>query len=142
MSDRRLLVGGVCAGLVAVALGGWWLSRPDLPADWSGRDRFCAEAATFTLTNQARVTGDERVAALQAMIRSAPVDLVPDLRRLAGSMADEPDEGHAHPPGTAAQRHGPAAATRDSPEAVQASGQRAGEFIERTCGVNLPNVRT
>ncbi|MFG2052764.1 hypothetical protein ACGFI9_01915 [Micromonospora sp. NPDC048930] len=141
MSDRRLLVGGAVAGLLAVALGGWWLSRPDLPSDWSGRDRFCAEAETFTLTNQARLTGDERVAALQAMIRSAPDDLVPDLERLAGSMADD-DEGHAHPPGTAAHTHGTAAATKDSPEAVRASGERAGEFIERTCGVNLPNVRT
>ncbi|MFE9689334.1 hypothetical protein [Micromonospora sp. NPDC005806] len=140
MSDRRLLVGGVVAGLVAVALGGWWLSRPDLPSDWSGRDRFCAEAEAFRLTNQARVTGDERVAALQAMIRSAPEDLTPDLERLVASMADP----HAHEPGTAEHTHEPAAVahTQDSPAEVEASGRRAGEFIERTCGINLPNVRT
>jgi hypothetical protein len=153
MFDRRLLVGGVVAGLVAVALGGWWLSRPDLPSDWAGRDRFCAEAETFTLTNQAEVTGDERVAALQAMIRSAPEGLVPDLERLAGSMGEPQEGGHAHEPGTAEHAHGPGTAehahgseaaepARDSPEAIKASGRRAGEFIERTCGVNLPNIRT
>lgn len=144
MSDRRLLVGGIVAGLVAVALGGWWLSRPDLPSDWSGRDRFCAEAKTFTLTNQARVTGDERVTALRAMIRSAPEGLVPDLERLVGSMDDPHEDGHPHEPGTAEHAHGSAAAepARDSPEVVQASGRRAGEFIERTCGVNLPDIRT
>ncbi|MFR9777597.1 hypothetical protein ACL02O_16270 [Micromonospora sp. MS34] len=139
MSDRRLLAGGVIAGLVAAALGGWWLSRPDLPADWSGKDRFCAEAQTFTLTNQARVTGDERAAALRAMIRSAPDDLVPDLQRLVGSMAEPHEDGHDHGDG---HDHDPGATTPDSPEAVRASGERAGEFIERTCGVNLPDIRT
>ncbi|MEH1166651.1 hypothetical protein V6V47_14825 [Micromonospora sp. CPCC 205539] len=157
-SDRRLLLsGGVVAVVAAAALGGWWLSRPDLPSDWSGRDQFCAEAQTFALANQAGLTGDQRVEAMSALIRSAPRELTPDLERLAGALGDhhEPTaahdhgttgsspEGHEHEAGTAAHEHASGAeAPAPEPEAVEASGRRAGEFIERTCGVNLPNVRT
>ncbi|MFJ6194605.1 hypothetical protein [Micromonospora sp. NPDC092111] len=172
-SERRLLfAGGAVAAVAAVALGGWWASRPDLPADWAGRDRFCAEAQTFALTNQAGLTGEQRVAAMAALIRTAPRELTPDLERLAGSLADSAEPTGAHEHGTTAPGAagagpggGPAAVEHDPaghahgpgpdehsgavdkgapepPEAVRASGRRAGEFIERTCGVNLPNVRT
>ncbi|MET7709752.1 hypothetical protein [Micromonospora sp. NPDC005413] len=154
-SDRRLLLsGGAVAAVAAVALGGWWLSRPDLPSDWSGRSQFCAEAQTFALANQGGLTGDQRVEAMTALIRSAPSALAPDLERLAGALGshDEPatahDHGtatHEHDAGTATHEHEPVSGANVSPadaEAVEASGRRAGEFIERTCGVNLPNVRT
>ncbi|SCG45420.1 hypothetical protein [Micromonospora halophytica] len=157
-SDRRLIAGGALAVVAAVAVGGWWLSRPELPTDWSGRDRFCAEAETFALTNQAALTGEQRSAAMAALIRVAPRELTPDLQRLAGSIAADPAQaGHDHGPVTPEAGHDHDAAgdghdhdaagnvsgaPADAPEVVAASGRRAGEFIERACGINLPNVRT
>ncbi|MGA3487709.1 hypothetical protein ACK8GG_06815 [Micromonosporaceae bacterium DT55] len=171
MSDRRLLLsGGAVALVAAVALGGWWLFRPDLPSDWSGRDQFCAQAQTFALVNQGEITGDQRVEAMAGLIRFAPRELTPDLERLAGALGGhhEPATGHDHgtagpSPEVAAHEHGPGATDHDhdpgtaahghvdasgveepvpNGEAVEASGRRAGEFIERTCRVNLPNIRT
>ncbi|MGW1062152.1 hypothetical protein [Micromonospora rubida] len=167
-SDRRLLFSGAAVvAVAATALGGWWLSRPDLPSDWSGRSQFCAEAQTFALVNQSELTSEQRVEAMAALIRSAPRELTPDLERLAGALGGpEPTTPHDHGPtgsspeaaghdaGTAAHEHdaGTAAHEHDAASAaeaavpngtaVKASGRRAGEFIERTCGVNLPNIRT
>ncbi|WP_406077440.1 hypothetical protein [Micromonospora sp. NBC_00858] len=165
---RLLFSGGAVAAVAAVALGGWWLSRPELPSDWSGRSQFCAEAQNFALANQGEITGDQRVEAMTGLIRSAPRELTPDLERLAGALGGhhepatahdhgttgsspetaEHDGGtaaHEHDAGTTAHEHEHASAADASPPdtaAVQASGRRAGEFIERTCGVNLPNIRT
>ncbi|MER5704551.1 MULTISPECIES: hypothetical protein [unclassified Micromonospora] len=158
-SDRRLLFSGAAVvAVAAAALGGWWLSRPDLPSDWSGRSQFCAEAQTFALVNQSELTSEQRVEAMAALIRSAPRELTPDLERLAGALGGpEPTTPHDHGPtgsspeaaghdaGTAAHEHDDASAAEaavPNGTAVKASGRRAGEFIERTCGVNLPNIRT
>ncbi|SCL69686.1 hypothetical protein [Micromonospora peucetia] len=158
-SDRRLLFSGAAVvAVAATALGGWWLSRPDLPSDWSGRSQFCAEAQTFALVNQSELTSEQRVEAMAALIRSAPRELTPDLERLAGALGGpEPTTPHDHGPtgsspeaaghdaGTAAHEHDAASAAEaavPNGTAVKASGRRAGEFIERTCGVNLPNIRT
>jgi hypothetical protein len=127
-SKRRLLAGGAAAALVVAGAAGWWLSRSDLPSDWPERAHFCAQAKAFVITNQEKITGAERVAALKAMIESSPEALQPDLKRLANSMVDDHQE-------TAPDSH-------DSPEAIAASGAKAGQFIERTCGINLPNIRT
>jgi hypothetical protein len=127
-SKRRLLAAVAAGALVVVGAGGWWLSRSDLPSDWPERGRFCAEAKAFVITNQNQISGAQRVAALKAMIGSSPEALRPDLERLANSMTDNHEETAPH--------------SHDSTEAIADSGRKAGEFIERTCGINLPNIRT
>jgi hypothetical protein len=122
-----MLAGGAAAALVVAGAGSWWLVRSDLPSDWPGREHFCAEAKTFVITNQREVSVEERVAALRAMIKWSPEALRPDLERLLNSTTNHEE--------TVSQSH-------DSPEAIAESGREAGEFIERTCGINLPNIRT
>ncbi|RKE05736.1 hypothetical protein C8E86_0546 [Catellatospora citrea] len=122
-SSRRWAAAAVA--LVLAGAGAWLFWPENLPTQWPDKAAFCANAATFEVSEQDHITGAERLAAARAMASSSPEALRDEMRVLVDDLVPE-SEPHSHV----------------SADEFQDVTVKVGEFVERACGVNLPSIRT
>ncbi|WP_240139304.1 hypothetical protein [Streptomyces sp. MUM 178J] len=119
---RRRVGAAVLVTAVVLLLGacGEREEEPSRAAIAPASAEFCAASADFGIVEQQELTAEERVTKLKMLGELAPEALHDDFHLLVHS-AEEPE--------------------REVADEERSAGTRVGQYIEESCGTNLPGVR-